>query len=116
MKKYVFIVTDRNRNSLHVGMSADLQKTMNFYRDMPNLFFDSGQQLTRLVYFEELSREETALQRFRMISRFTRQQKEKMIRAVNQDWLDLSIGLNYEKAAYARYAALPSRSLFEATF
>ena len=51
MKKYVYLVTDRNRSSLHVGMSADLIKTMSFYRQMPNLFFDSAQQLTRLVYF-----------------------------------------------------------------
>jgi len=54
-KKFVYLVTDRNRTCIHVGMSTDLMKTMSFYRQMPNLFFDSGQQLTRLVYFEELS-------------------------------------------------------------
>ncbi|MXV15516.1 GIY-YIG nuclease family protein [Hufsiella ginkgonis] len=105
MKKYVYVVTDRNRSSLHVGMSADLAKTMKFYREMPNLFFDSGQQLTRLVYFEELNSEETALQRFKLISRFTRMQKERLIRPVNPDWLDLSIGLNYEKVMFTRHAA-----------
>ena len=47
-KKFVYLVTDRNRSCLHVGMSTDLMKTMSFYRQMPNLFFDSGQQLTRL--------------------------------------------------------------------
>lgn len=95
-KKYVYVVTDRNRKSLHVGMSSDLIKTMKFYRDMPNLFFDSGQQLTRLVYFEELNSENSAMQRFGLISRFTRVQKEKIVRSVNPDWLDLTIGLDYE--------------------
>lgn len=97
MKRYVFIVTDRNRASLHVGMSSDLLKTVGFYRQMPSLFFDSAQQLTRLVYFEELNSEAAAVMRFNIISKFTRAQKEKLIRGVNPDWLDLSIGLDFEK-------------------
>ncbi|WP_207532084.1 GIY-YIG nuclease family protein [Desertivirga arenae] len=97
MKRYVFIVTDRNRNSLHVGMSSDLLKTVDFYRQMPNLFFDSAQQLTRLVYFEELNNEESAIQRFDILSKYTRAQKERVIRDVNPDWLDLSIGLEFER-------------------
>ena len=114
MKKYVYVVTDRNRSSLHVGMSADLNKTMQFYRDMPNLFFDAGQQLTRLVYFEELNSEEIAMQRFKLISRFTRIQKERIIRSVNPDWLDLSIGLDFEKAIYRRYTHRPlNANLFQ---
>ena len=76
MKKFVYIVTDRNRTSLHVGMSADLTKTLEFYKKMPNLFFDSAQQLTRLVYFEEFKTEAQALARFKLVSRFTRMQKD----------------------------------------
>ena len=97
MKKYVYLVTDRNRSCIHVGMSTDLMKTMAFYRKMPNLFFDSGQQLTRLVYFEELNSENTAMYRFNIISKFTRMQKERMVRYVNPDWVDLTIGLDFEK-------------------
>ncbi len=97
IKKYVYLVTDRNRSCLHVGMSTDLMKTMTFYRQMPNLFFDSGQQLTRLVYFEELNSENTAVQRFNLISKFTRIQKDRMIRSVNPDWIDLTVGLDFEE-------------------
>jgi len=78
-------------------MSTDLIKTMTFYRQMPNLFFDSGQQLTRLVYFEELNSENTAIQRFNLISKFTRTQKDRMIRLVNPDWIDLTLGLDFEQ-------------------
>jgi putative endonuclease len=102
MKKYVYLVTDRNRTCLHVGMSTDLMKTMAFYRQMPNLFFDSTQQLTRLVYFEELNSESAAMQRFNLISRFTRTQKDRMVRSVNPDWLDLTIGLDFEKVLLGR--------------
>ncbi|MEJ5994919.1 GIY-YIG nuclease family protein [Pedobacter sp. Du54] len=96
MKKFVYIVTDRNRTSLHVGMSADLTKTLEFYKKMPNLFFDSAQQLTRLVYFEEFKTEAQALSRFKLVSRFTRMQKERLVRSCNPDWIDLTVGLDFE--------------------
>ena len=96
-KKFVYLVTDRNRNSIHVGMSTDLMKTMTFYRQMPNLFFDAGQQLTRLVYFEELNSEASAKERFNLINKFTRIQKDRLIRGVNPDWIDLTIGLDFEQ-------------------
>jgi putative endonuclease len=72
-------------------------KTMTFYRQMPNLFFDAGQQLTRLVYFEELSSEASAKERFNLINKFTRIQKDRLIRGVNPDWIDLTIGLDFEQ-------------------
>ena len=96
MKKFVYIVTDRNRTTLHVGMSSDLLKTLEFYKQMPSLFFDNAQQLTRLIYFEELKTEEQALSRFKVVSRFTRMQKERLVRSCNPDWVDLTIGLDFE--------------------
>ncbi len=96
MKKYVFIITDRNRNSLHVGMSADLLKTMDFYSEMPCLLFDPGQQLNRLVYFEEYDSEQLANQRFMLINQFTKMQKERLIRSVNANWIDLIPALQRE--------------------
>lgn len=96
MKKFVYILTDRNRTSLHVGMTADLIKTLDFYKQMPSLFFDIGQHLTRLVYFEEFKTEPQALGRFKLISRFTRMQKERLVRSCNPDWVDLTIGLDFE--------------------
>jgi len=102
MNSFIYIITDRNRNCLHTGMCADLLKTLDFYTEMPNLFFDSAQQLNRLVYFEEIHNEELAMERFKVVSRFTRSQKEKMIRSVNPDWVDLTIGLRYEKVSNQR--------------
>lgn len=96
MKKFVYIVTDRNRTNLHVGMSSNLLKTLDFYKQMPSLFFDNGQQLTRLVYFEEFKTEAQALSRFKLLSRFTRVQKERLVRSCNPDWIDLTIGLDFE--------------------
>jgi putative endonuclease len=110
MKRFIYIITDRNRNNLHVGLCSDILKTLQFYRQMPTLFFDSAQQLNRLVYFEEINTEEQAMDRFKFVSTFTRPQKEKMIRSVNPDWVDLTIGLNFEHANRVRPMIRPSIS------
>ena len=110
MKRYIYIITDRNRNNLHVGLCSDLLKTLQFYRQMPTLFFDSAQQLNRLVYFEEINNEDQAMERFKFVSTFTRPQKEKMIRSVNPDWVDLTIGLNFESSMRTRPILRPSVS------
>ena len=108
MKRFIYIITDRNRNNLHVGLSSDLVKTLQFYNEMPTLFFDSAQQLNRLVYFEEINSEEMAMERFKQVSTYTRPQKEKMIRPVNPDWIDLTIGLNFESGLRTRPQIRPS--------
>ncbi|QKJ28951.1 GIY-YIG nuclease family protein [Mucilaginibacter mali] len=102
MKNFIYIITDRNRNNLHVGMCTDLLKTLEFYSQMPTLFFDSSKHLTRLVYFEEINNEEMAMDRFKYVSTFTRAQKEKMIRSANADWMDLTKGLKLEQELYSR--------------
>ena len=79
---------------------------------MPTLFFDSAQQLNRLVYFEEINSEELAMERFKQVSTYTRPQKEKMIRPVNPDWIDLTIGLNFENSTRLRQQIRPSLSNF----
>ena len=71
MKHVVYVLTDRNRSNLHVGMSTDLLKTMEFYAKMPTLFFDPSKQLNRLVYFEEFSSEQAAISRFKNLNAFT---------------------------------------------
>lgn len=110
MKQFIYIITDRNRNNLHVGLCSDLLKTLDFYKSMPTLFFDSAQQLSRLVYFEEINNEEMAMERFKYVSTFTRPQKEKMIRSVNKEWIDLTLGLNLENGLRSRPQLRPSIS------
>ena len=108
MKRFVYIITDRNRKNLHVGMCTDLLKTLKFYSEMPTLFFDSAQQLNRLVYFEEINTEEQAMERFKTVSTYTRPQKEKMIRSANSDWMDLTRGLQLEQQMYSRPVMRPA--------
>jgi len=96
MKRFVYILTDCNRKCLHVGLTDDLLKTVSFYKEHKQLFFDSTDKVSRLVYFEEFNAEEPALCRFNVLATFTRSQKERLIRSANKDWLDLSLQLGKE--------------------
>jgi putative endonuclease len=97
MKHFVYVLTDRNRSNLHVGMSTDLLKTMEFYAKMPTLFFDPSKQLNRLVYFEEFSSEQAAISRFKSLNAFTKMQKQRLVMGVNENWIDLIPALKYEQ-------------------
>ena len=97
MKHVVYVLTDRNRSNLHVGMSTDLLKTMEFYAKMPTLFFDPSKQLNRLVYFEEFSSKEAAISRFKTLNAFTKMQKQRLVMSVNANWIDLIPALKYEQ-------------------
>ncbi|MFM6954823.1 MAG: GIY-YIG nuclease family protein [Sphingobacteriaceae bacterium] len=97
MKHFVYVLTDRNRSNLHVGMSTDLLKTMHFYAQMPTLFFDPSKQLNRLVYFEEFSSEQAAISRFKSLNAFTKMQKQRLVMSVNANWIDLIPALKYEQ-------------------
>jgi putative endonuclease len=107
MKNYLYIITDRNRNNLHVGLCSDLTKTLQFYSEMPTLFFDNSKHLNRLVYFEEIISEEQAMDRFKYVSTFTRAQKEKVIRSSNPNWIDLTTDATTGQTNYSRPAMQP---------
>lgn len=91
MQHHIYILTDINRKSLHVGTAADLNEAIKTYREMYTLFFDAGAQISRLVYKETHASEEAALQRFDELRNYTRMQKERLIRRHNPDWVDMSL-------------------------
>lgn len=91
MGKYIYILTDRNRACLHVGMTDNLNNAINTYREMPGLFFDACSKVSRLVYHESGLSEEAAIRRFKELSNYTRMQKERLIRRYNPDWVDLGL-------------------------
>lgn len=89
MNTYIYILTDCNRNCLHVGLSDDLNKVINSYECLSGFCSDAGSKVSRLVYHESLPTEEMALKRFQELSKFTRMQKERLIRRYNPNWIDL---------------------------
>lgn len=110
MNNYIYIFTDSNRSCLHVGMTDDLQQAVKTYQELRGLFFDAPSKVSRLVYHETLPGGTEALRRFNELSRYTRMQKERLIRRRNPNWLDLGVaaGTGVMPAALSHRRGMPA--------
>ncbi|MNI94587.1 hypothetical protein D3C73_1527110 [compost metagenome] len=68
------------------------------------MFFDYSTSHMRLVYFEEFTNETLLHKRYEFLKMLTKAQKEKLIRSVNADWVDLSIGVDFEEILDINYS------------
>lgn len=91
MSNHIYILTDSNRQCLHVGTTQDLQETTKTYKELYGLFFDAGSKIFRLVYQESYPTADAATKRFEELKCYTRTQKERLIRKNNPNWVDLSL-------------------------
>jgi len=110
MNNYIYILTDTNRNCLHVGMTDGIHQAAKSYRQLHGLFFDGRSMTSRLVYYEMFPCNADALRRFNEVSRYTRMQKERLIRRRNPNWLDL--GVRSVSAGIARAGGYPCNRQF----
>src|SRR5690606_42043371 len=106
MNNYIYILTDSNRSCLHIGMAQDLDRAIRTYKTMTGIFFDSRPQVSRLVYYETCLSEEAALRRFSELSRYTRMQKERLIRKHNPNWVDLGLATSRSNRVIYRLPAM----------
>lgn len=102
-KRYIYFMTDRNRSAITIGISDNLVHTINAYRNSPTMFFDYASGQMRLVYFEEFTNNMLLQKRYDFLKMLTKAQKEKLIRSVNADWVDLSLGVDFEEILNSNY-------------
>lgn len=95
--RYLYFVTDNNRSHIKVGVTNDMNGLVQSFNKEPDLFLGFTENSNRLVYFEEYTDPQKARKRLIDLTRWTRAQKEKLIRKINPDWVDLSIGLAHER-------------------
>jgi putative endonuclease len=89
--KFLYFITNANRSEIIIGLTDDIQRFAKSCRnEQENLFKHSELSPFRLVYFEEYQEVFQAKDRYRLLSKWTRAQKEKLIRLYNQEWTDLS--------------------------
>lgn len=96
--KYLYFITNSNRSAIIVGLTDDIYRFAKSCRnEHDNLFNHEEISPFRLVYFEEYADVFQAKDRYRFVSKWTRAQKEKMIRLFNQEWTDLSEAIIMEE-------------------
>lgn len=94
MGGYVYIMTNKPRGTLYIGVTSDLAKRAYEHREGLVNGFSKRYGLTRLVYWQHFERIEQAIQQEKNMKHWPRAWKINAIIALNPDWNDLYHQLN----------------------
>ncbi len=86
---WVYIMSDKPRGTLYVGVTGDLARRIWQHRTGDGGAFSKRYGLERLVYVERHDSIRTALQREKLIKHWKRSWKMELIRSINPEWRDL---------------------------
>ncbi len=90
MKSYfVYILTNRARGTLYIGVTGDLEKRYEQHVGRVSKSFSQKYNLHRLVYYEQSESIEVAIAREKQLKRWHRQWKINLIESMNPEWIDL---------------------------
>lgn len=86
---YVYILASKRNGTLYVGVTDDLIKRVWQHKNDLLEGFTKKYQVHNLVYFEDTNDIESAIKREKILKRWKRQWKLKLIEEKNPDWKDL---------------------------
>jgi len=85
-------MANKNNTVIYVGVTSDLIKRVYQHKTKAFKGFTSKYNCDKLVYFEEFNDITQAIAREKQIKAGNRKRKEQLIKSINPDWKDLSIG------------------------
>ena len=89
---YVYIMTNRKRGVLYVGMTNHIERRVDEYKRKLVRGFATRYNLKRLVHFEVFADAYSAIVREKQIKGWLRSKKIALIEKDNPHWKDLSEG------------------------
>lgn len=87
---HVYILSNRTRGILYVGVTADLARRIDHHRAGYGSMFVNKYRCHSLVWFETFDDIETAIVHEKRLKRWRRQWKLDLIEVKNPEWEDLS--------------------------
>ena len=91
---WVYIMADRYRGTLYIGVTSDLAARTWAHREKRGSKFCARYGLTRLVYAEQAPTIEEAIAREKAMKKWNRDWKIEVIEKTNPDWDDLFETIN----------------------
>ena len=86
---WLYIMTNRRRGTLYIGVTANLPARISQHRDGTGSEFCTRYGLTRLVHCEHFERIEDAIAREKAMKAWKRAWKIRLIEEANPEWDDL---------------------------
>ena len=91
MPAFVYILSNKRRTTLYIGVTINIQNRMNQHRaGCVKKSFTARYNLSDLIYLEQYETIEVARAREHQLKKWSRTSKEKLIASVNPCWKDLS--------------------------
>ncbi len=87
---YVYILASKKNGTLYIGVTNDLERRMHEHRAGLIRGFTKKYDVHMLVYFEETSDIDAALNREKCLKKWNRAWKIRLIEEANPNWQDLS--------------------------
>ena len=103
---YVYIVTNKHRTTLYIGMTNDLGRRIAEHKNGDIAGFTQRYQLNRLVWFEYFGDVNAAITREKELKGWRRSKKIALIEKQNPRWFDLSADWEQEPRIDNGYASM----------
>ena len=86
---WVYIMADRYRGTLYVGVTVDLALRVGQHRESSGSDFCARYGLARLVWAEQCNSTDAAIAHEKRVKRWRREWKFALVEKGNPDWVDL---------------------------
>jgi putative endonuclease len=86
---WVYLLTDKARTTLYVGVTSDLQKRLWEHRNPENASFTQAYHCVVLVYWEHFRDVREAIAREKQLKGWRRAKKDALVEKMNPNWEDL---------------------------
>ena len=90
---YVYILASRTGGTLYIGVTNDLVRRVAEHRLNAAKSFTNKYEVDRLVYFEQFDDVENAIRREKLLKKWNRAWKIRLIEALNPNLDDLYSGI-----------------------
>jgi putative endonuclease len=90
---WVYILASKIGGTLYIGVTNDLIRRTHEHREKLAEGFTKKYEVARLVYFEQHSDIEAAIQREKRLKKWNRAWKIRLIEENNPNWVDLYPGI-----------------------
>lgn len=87
---YVYIMTNKRKNVLYIGVTSNLQKRISEHKKKLNPGFTFRYNINALIYYEEYQYINDAIAKEKQLKGWRREWKEVLVSKMNPHWQDLS--------------------------
>ena len=88
-KYYVYIITNKHHTVFYTGRTDDIKRRRDQHEGKWKQAFTKKYNISKLVYFEEVSSKDAAILTERRVKKLSRNNKIKLIEKLNPQWNSL---------------------------